>query len=140
MTMQHAERRGTVRPQPRAALVVLAATGATTEPMVAAAELGLSAGRVEPVARARTAELVPLDPNQVLTNMVFQVGLEGTEGTEGTEALEAVAQLQVLAVVQDLEVPAVKGEPEVLGLWLGALPAPKVLTAPRAPQAQWARP
>lgn len=81
-----------------------------------------------------------MDPKRVLMNMVFQVEMAVTEVTEVTEALEAVAQLQVLAVVRDWEVPVVLEETEGLGLSIGALMAPMVLTAPRAPQAQWARP
>lgn len=49
ISVQHAERQDAVRPQPLAALVVLAATGfwALTVPMVAVVEQGSQAGRAE---------------------------------------------------------------------------------------------
>ena len=122
ISMRHVERQDAVRPQPLAALVVLAATGfwELTVPMVAVGEQEPQAVMAATVARAVLAPMVGMDPKRAMMNMVFQVEMDRTEEMEGPEALEAVAQWQALAVVRDLEVPVVMGESEGLELCFGA--------------------
>lgn len=140
--MQHAALQDEVRPQLWAVLVVPEATGlrGMTVPMVVGVGPELKELRAAQVAMAVRAPRVRMDLNRVLMNMAYQVEREETEGMEVTEDLEAMAQLQVLVVVRDLELPVDLGATAGLGLWLGALSAPMVLTALRAPKEQMVRP